>query len=412
MKPSSPTADTPTDAKRSPRSVLIIVFTTILIDFIGFSVLIPVLPLYAERLGATELEVALILTVYALSQLLFLPAWGWVSDRVGRRPVILVSLLGTTISFVVLAAADTIGMIYLARALAGFFAASIGTAQAVVTDVTTPGRRARGMGVIGAAFGAGLVVGPMIGGTLAEVGEKVPFYAIAVLAGANLIVAWARLPESKPASRRYPGTREFAMSLVPAPLRLIAAVHDRRIGLYLYLFLHVFVSFAVLESLITLYLGIEFGLGPFRVALIFAWIGIVLFLTQGALLRPLVQRFGETGLVSAGLAMMAVGLAAVALAPSYAWFFPVAAVIAFGNGIAFPSFTSLFSKACEAEQAGELLGQSQSMATTGRILGPIGGGLVMERVAMGAPFVIAGAMMFVALVIFLALRRVLVRDPE
>ena len=147
--------------KRS-RAVLIVVFTTILIDFIGFSVLIPVLPLFADRLGATPLQIGLIL----------LPLWGWASDRMGRRPVLLFSLLGTAASFVLLAGAETIALVYVARILAGFFAASIGTAQAVVTDVTPPSERAGGMGVIGAAFGIGMVVGPMLGGGLARFHEQ------------------------------------------------------------------------------------------------------------------------------------------------------------------------------------------------------------------------------------------------
>jgi MFS family permease len=158
------TAAAPRRPVASSRAVLLVVFTTILIDFVGYTVLIPVLPLYAERLGASDLQVALILAVYALAQLLFLPAWGWVSDRIGRRPVILVSLFGTVCSFVVLAFAESIAMIYVARVLAGFFAASIGAAQAVVTDVTPPAERAGGMGVIGAAFGAGMVVGSVLGG--------------------------------------------------------------------------------------------------------------------------------------------------------------------------------------------------------------------------------------------------------
>jgi multidrug resistance protein len=384
------------------------VFTTILIDFIGFSVLIPVLPLYAERLGASPLQVALILTVYALAQLLFLPAWGCVSDRIGRRPVILISLLGTVFSFLVLAFADTMGMIYLARILAGFFAASIGTAQAVVTDVTPPSERARGMGIIGAAFGAGMVAGPVIGGVAAEVGERYPFYAVALLASVNFAVAWIRLPESRPAQLGSPGWAEFRRSLIPAPVRLVAAVHDRRIGLYLYLFFHLFTAFAVLESLVTLYVGLRFGIGALGISAIFAWIGLVLFITQGILLRRLVLRFGETQLIVSGLLAMAVGLAGVALVPSYGWFFVIGPVIAFGNGITFPTFTGLYSRACEAKHAGELLGQSQSMATTGRILGPVVGGITMQSWALGAPFFVAAAMTLIALVLFQAARRTLI----
>ena len=401
-------SETGPGAAAASRTVLLVVFATILIDFIGFSVLIPVLPLFAERLGASPFQVALILTVYALAQLLFLPAWGWVSDRVGRRPVILISLFGTVCSFVLLAFADSIGMIYAARVLAGFFAASIGTAQAVVTDVTSPSERARGMGIIGAAFGAGMSVGPMLGGLSAELHEKAPFYAVALLATLNFVVAWFRLPESRPPQRRSPDWSELRHSFVPTPVRLIMAVHDRRIGLFLYLFFQVFTAFAVLEALITLYMGDEYGATPLDVGLLFAWIGVVLVLTQGVLLRRLVNYAGETRLVVVGLTAMGVGLAAMAFVPSYGWFYAVGTVIAFGNGITFPSFTSLYSKACEAENAGELLGQGQAMATTGRIIGPTIGGLLMQHWFPSAPFLLAGAMMLLSLAMFGAFRRILV----
>jgi predicted MFS family arabinose efflux permease len=188
----------------------------------------------------------------------------------------------------------------------------------------------------------------------------------------------------------------------------MAAVHDRRMALYLYLFFHIFTAFAVLEGMITLYLGKRFDVGPLDVGQIFVAIGVVLFLTQGVLLRRLVNRFSEARLVAAGLFTMACGLAAVAAVPSERWLYLVGPVIAFGNGIAFPSFTSLYSKACAAGQAGELLGQSQSMATTGRIVGPLLGGLAMEQLSLGAPFVISGALMALGLVLFLGLRRTLV----
>jgi DHA1 family tetracycline resistance protein-like MFS transporter len=406
-------ATEPTDRSTEPRvganrKIMAIVFATILIDFIGYSVLIPVLPLYAERLGASPVEVGLILTLYALAQLLFLPAWGWVSDRVGRRPVILVSLLGTAISFVMLAYSDTLTMVYLARILAGFFAASIGTAQAVVTDVTPPSERTRGMGVIGAAFGVGMILGPMLGGSLAAVDERLPFFAIAALALANFFLAVFSLPESRPAGLPKRPWREFATSLVPTPLRLVSAVHDRRIGLYLYLFFHLFTAFAILEAMGTLYLGHRYDADELQIAIIFAWIGLFLAVTQGVLLRRLVVSFGEVKLVVAGLLLMAMGLAAVAVAPHFEWFYAIGVVIAVGNGLTFPSFTSLFSKSCDPEQAGELMAQSQSMATAGRIVAPVGAGWAMESWSLAAPFWIASLMMIAALAFFLGARKTLV----
>ena len=389
-------------------SVLVVVFATILIDFIGFSVLIPILPLFAKRLGATPVQVALLLALYALAQLLFSPIWGWVSDRIGRRPVILVSLAGTVLSFLVLAFADSIPALYAARIVAGFFAATIGAAQAVVTDVTRPEDRARGMAVIGAAFGAGMIVGPMLGGLLSEVGEKFPFYGVAALAAVNGVLAFARLPESRPPELAKPGGFELLHSLVPTPLRLVVAVHERRISLFLYFFFHLFTAFAVLEALITLYVGRRFGASMFDVGLLFAWIGLVLVLTQAVALRRLARRLDEAQLVALGLATMGIGLAALPALAGFRWFFAAGAVIAFGNGIAIPAFTSLYSKACRAERAGELLGQSQAMATTGRIVGPVCGGLLMESISPGAPFLAAGAMMFAALVMFQATRGILI----
>jgi predicted MFS family arabinose efflux permease len=278
----------------------------------------------------------------------------------------------------------------------------------VVTDVTRPEGRARGMAVIGAAFGAGMIVGPMLGGILSAFDEKLPFYAVAALAAANWALAFWRLPESRPPALSPLGSFEFWRALVPTPLRLVAAVHERRVGLFLYLFFHLFTAFAVLESLITLYVGARFGATMLDVGLLFAWIGLVLVLTQGVALRRLVRRLDEPRLVVLGLAAMGIGLALLPALPGFGWFYAAGAVIAFGNGIAIPAFTSLFSKACRAERAGELMGESQAMATTGRIVGPVCGGLLMQSVSPGAPFFVAGAMMLAALALFQAARPILV----
>jgi len=381
------------------RSTMWIVFTTILVDFIGFSVLLPVLPYYATRLGAGSVEVALILSLYAAAQLIFLPAWGWLSDRIGRRPVILISLSGTVASFALLAVGQSLAIIYLARVLAGLFAASIGTAQAIANDVTSDEERAGGMGLIGAAFGLGFVLGPPLGGLLSKIGPRAPFYGICVLALANLLVAFLRLPESHPPPRER-NWRGLGQTLVPSPLRLLFALHDGRIGRYLFLFLVLFTAFAALESMFMLFMDKRFGLDISAASYVFAYIGLWIALTQGVLIRRLAPRLGETRLVVIGLVMTGAGLGVIPVVPSPGWLYLVTPIIAVGNGLAFPSFTSLYSKACKAEKAGELLGESQSMATTGRIFGPIWAGFAFGRIDLGAPFVIAGFLMFVALGLF------------
>jgi multidrug resistance protein len=399
-------------SERRRRLTFAVVFATILIDFVGFSVLIPVLPLFADRLGASALQVGWIVSLYGLAQLLFLPVWGWVSDRIGRRPVILVSLLGTAISFAVLATARDIAVVYAARALAGLFAASIGTAQAVVTDITPPARRTSGMGMIGTAFGASMVVGPVAGGALAALHPEAPFYAIVVLAGANFLLAWRFLPESRPAGLARPPWRDLARTFVPTPIRLLTRVHDRRIALFLVLFFVFFAAFAVVEAMGTLYLGKRFGADELDAALVFAWLGLFIAATQAGPLGRLADSFGEVSLLVVGFALMAVGLAALALVPSYGWFFVVGPVIAIGNGLGFPSFTSLFTKVCRAEEAGELLGQSNSMAVAGRIVGAIGGGALMSERFLAAPFLAASTLLALGLALFLALRPLLLRGLE
>ena len=399
-------------SERPRRLTFAVVFATILIDFIGFSLLIPVLPLFADRLGASSLQVGWIVALYGLAQLRFLPFWGWVSDRIGRRPVILISLLGTAVSFAVLATAQSIDVVYAARALTGLFAASIGAAQAVITDLTPPTERASGMGLIGAAFGTSLVVGPAVGGALAALHEQAPFYAIVLLAGANLLLAWVALPESRPADLPRPPWRDLAKTLVPTPLRLLARVHDRRTALFLVLFFVFFAAFAVVEAMGTLYLGKRFGADELDCALVFAWIGLFIAGTQAGPLGRLADSFGEVPLLVVGFSLMAVGVAAVAWVPSYGWFFAIGPVIAVGNGLGFPSFTSLFTKVCRAEEAGELLGQSNSMAVAGRVVGAIGGGALMSESFLAAPFLAASALLAFGLGLFLALRPRLLRGIE
>lgn len=412
MPPARPTHLAPSPQGPTSRAVIWIVFATILIDFVGFSILIPVLPEYADSLGANAFQIALILALYALVQLLFLPIWGWFSDRFGRRPVILVSLAGTVFAFIMLAFADSLGSIYLARILGGFFAACVGTAQAVITDVTPPAERADGMGKIGAALGVAFVLGPAVGGILADFGTTLPFYAVALIAAINFVLAWFYLPETRPVDESAPPSGDLWASLIPTPLRMVAMVHDQRVGIYLYLWFHIYVAFAALEGSFPLYLLRRYDATSLDVGLIFAWIGIFIAITQGYLVGRLARFLSEGSLVLIGLGVSAVGLIAIPWVPSFGWLYVMGPVLAVGSGLAFPSFTSLYSKTCEARDAGELLGQGNSMGVAGRVVGALCAGLLMDYYGLTTPFTAAGVTMLSGALIFAAFWRILIPERE
>ena len=396
------------ESVRNPRLVSGILFAIILIDFVGFSILIPVLPLYAQELGASPTQVGLMLALYSLGLVLFLPVWGWISDRVGRRPVLLVCLLGTAASFALLAAADSIGAIYLARALGGFFGASIGTAQAYMTDITDAENRTRGMGLIGAAFGIGFVLGNLLGGTLQAVAPGLPFIATALLALGAFLIASFSLPESRGPVDAPVSLRSLGRSLVPTPILLAVTTHSNRTRLYLYLFFHIFLSYSALEAMFAIYASSEFGWSEWDVGLFLAYVGIVIGATQGLLIGRLNALFGEVPLVIVGTAVTGAGMLALPLTSPGLPLILVGGALAVGNGLSLPAFTSLFTRVCSGDETGEALGQSQAMAQTGRSIGALGAGWVATHLGAGAPFFLGGLGMLLGLAIFAGSVRLLV----
>jgi len=388
-----------------------VLFATILIDFLGYSILIPVLPHFVSSFGIGASGIGLITALYAVGLVLFLPLWGWISDRVGRRPVLLVSLLGTAASFLLLAFASSLTMVLVARFMGGFFGASIGTAQAAMTDLTDEGSRAQGMGVIGAASGIGLVVGTALGGVLGGIDPTLPFHATAAIAGLNfLLAAWA-LPESKTQVSSESGWRGFGRSLVPAPVWVFASVHGGRERLYLLLFLQLFFSFSVIESMFPLFAAARFGWGELQTGLFIAAIALVLGATQGLAVGRLSRDWGESTMTAVGLALTGLAFAGIALSHSVGLLCVSSVCVAIGSGIAFPAFTSLFSKAAGTHETGAALSRSQAMIHTGRALGAYSWGVVFDASGASTPFLLAGAVLLGALVVFLATSRVLLTQP-
>ncbi|HTO08752.1 MAG TPA: MFS transporter [Myxococcota bacterium] len=388
-----------------------ILFATILIDFLGYSILIPVLPHFVSSLGVGASGIGLITALYAVGLVLFLPLWGWVSDRIGRRPVLLVSLLGTAASFVLLASAGSLTMVLIARFMGGFFGASIGTAQAAMTDLTDEGSRAQGMGVIGAASGVGLVVGTALGGVLGGIDPTLPFHATAAIAGLNfLLAAWA-LPESKAPVASDSGWQGFGRALVPAPVWVFANVHGGAQRLYLFLFLQLFFGFSVIESMFPLFATARFGWGEMQVGLFMASIALILGAMQGLAVGALSRRFGESAMTAFGLGLTGFAFIGLALSHSFPVLCASAVCVALGSGIAFPAFTSLFTKSTGAHEQGAALSRSQAMIHTGRALGAYSWGVVFESSGASQPFVFAGLVLLAALLLFLATARVLLPQP-
>jgi multidrug resistance protein len=377
-------------------SPLVVIFVTVFIDLIGFGIIIPMLPFYAEAYGASAFQVGLLATSFSLMQFLFAPLWGRLSDRIGRRPVILAGLLGSAMSYLAFGLADTLTMLFAARILAGIAGANIPTAQAFIADSTTAENRARGMGMIGAAFGLGFILGPAIGGFLSHWGYHVPAFFAAALSLGNFIAGWFLLPESLPSEKR--GTRQTAGRLEAFQ----GALARPALPLVLLFSFLVMMAFSAFEAMFALFAAARFGYGATTIGYLFAWVGIVLAVVQGLLVGRVVPRVGEHRLVPAAILLMALALAGHALAPNVPILMTAMALLAVGMGFNSPATLSMVSRLADPADQGTTLGVSQSLASLARIVGPAWGGLAFDRFGSTVPFLLSAALMLVACAISVA----------
>ena len=370
-------------------SPLGIVFTTVVIDLIGFGIVIPILPLYAEDLGASPTVIGALAAAYSGMQFLFAPVWGRLSDRYGRRPIILISLVGSAVSSFLIGVAGALWFLWLARILNGISGASYSAAQAYVADVTSPEERARGMGLIGAAFGLGFILGPAIGGLCAIVDPRLPFFVAAAVAAANFVLAWHRLPE--PERRVAPRTPQREL------LRM--ALRDGRVApMVAITFLGTF-AFVGMEQTFALLGDRRFDFGLVETGLIFTYIGIVVAVIQGKAVGPLVARYGERRLMLTGLVVTGVGLALLAVT-TWLWaLFPVLVLIA-ASGFVSPTVTSLVSKAVGDADQGGMLGIVASSSGLARTFGPLAAGALFD-IDVPLPYVVGAGLFGLCVVIAL-----------
>ena len=371
------------------------------LDLVGFGIVIPLLPLYAKRFGAGPVAVTWLLAVYSLMQFFFAPWWGRVSDRVGRRPVLLLGLFGSAASYLAFGLAGSLPVLFIARAANGLAGANVGVAQAYIADVTAPRDRARGMGMIGAAFGLGFIVGPAIGGVLSRFGFAAPFLAAAAVTLANALLAVVRLPESLPPERRSAHSRGFGLG---DRLRALAGAgtSGRLRALYAAGFL-VTLAFAAMEATFSLWADARWHFTRHGIAYVFAFIGVVSAVAQGALVGRVVKRAGERRTALLGVVLLTAGLVATALAQSVALLLGGVALLALGQGMSAPSMSSLISHQGSPGEQGRLLGVYQSLSALGRVAGPVLGGVALAKVGLAAPFLAASGIAAAAAVVLLAL---------
>jgi MFS transporter, DHA1 family, tetracycline resistance protein len=342
-----------------------ILFLVVFVDLLGFGMVIPVMPIYAEHLGASEAATGWLSTGYSLMQFVFAPIWGRLSDRVGRRPVLLLSIAMTALAFLLYGVAATFVVLLVSRLFAGAATANIAIAQAYVADVTTPEGRAKGMGMIGAAFGLGFVFGPAVGGLLAGYSLSAPGLAAAALSLLNLVGAYFLLPE--PAQHVIAARSRGRFEALREEFRKPGI---RRI---LFIYLVVTLAFSAMEATYAFLAHRHFGLTDRHVSWLFTYIGVIVVLVQGGLIGPLTRRFGEKRLLVAGTILQGAGLAALPFASGVTGLLLASAPLAFGSGLSSPSIMSLLSRYSRAEDQGGTLGIGQSASALGRIVGPLAG---------------------------------------
>jgi len=377
-----------------PAASRLILFLTVFIDLLGFGIVIPFLPMFAHKMGVGAVGVGLLLSIYSLTQFVFAPILGRISDRIGRRPILLLGLLGSSIGYLVYGFAGTFFWLLASRAMHGACAATISTAQAYVADTTDDEHRAKGMGLIGAAFGLGFVLGPALGGIMGHSSLRVPVFFASALTFANFIFAAARLPESHHADRSAPlDLAHFIAPLLAIPREL---VRHRLARMFAIAFLLTF-SLSALEATFALMVPAVYGYGAFGIGVLLAFAGLMQALAQGYLLGKIVARFGEAWLLKVGLLAMIAGLAPMGSISSHGGLLAMLAAVSLGYGFASPSIASLISRNTDRDLQGEVMGVNQSAMSLARICGPIAGGLAYQLLGPAAPYLGGAIIVMLAL---------------
>jgi DHA1 family tetracycline resistance protein-like MFS transporter len=367
---------------------LVIIFLTIFVNLVGFGIIIPLLPYYAETFGASPVVVGLLFAVYSLCQLAAAPALGDLSDRYGRRPILVFSLAGTVVSFAMLALAHSVAMLFAARIVDGLSGGNISTARAYVADVTEPKDRARAYGLIGAAFGLGFILGPALTGVLSHISYTAPIWAAAGVTLIATVMAWLWLPET--VHRAHAGSGNpfrYLPGLLTRPIiRRILAID------FLY-----WSSFAIFQTTFALFAARRFDFGVAKTGYVFAAFGVLGAVIQGGMIRTVVHRLGDKRTFLMGLAFGATGLATAALAQSETTFLLALVPLALGIGFGHPTISSLVSLVARGDEQGRVQGAASAVESLGRTVGPVWGNSSLQHLGETTPYLSAAAILLLTL---------------
>jgi MFS transporter, DHA1 family, tetracycline resistance protein len=389
------------------KSPLASILSIVFIDLVGFGMIIPILPLYAQRFQATEWQIGLLLASYSFMQFLASPVLGWLSDRYGRKPVLLCSLIGSAVGYMLMANAVSLAALFAARILAGISGASVGTASAYIADITPPENRSKRIGLIGAAFGVGFVLGPAIGGILSHFSVVAPFWFAAILSILNAIVMWIVLPEPERHAVRQQG---------PVNLReTFEQAGSWRLGVIPVTY---FIGIAGVTVIYAQVSNRRFDLNQSQISYIFVMMGLIGASIQGGAIGRLAKRFGDVDLAITGFAVMALSMMAMPLAHSIPVFLVFSAGLAMGNSLSQPTMSAIASKGASPALQGRVLGIVQSAGSLGRVFGPVIAGILLTSDHLrsngrygNTPFLVGGFIIGIAFVLAMTLRRAIPQKP-
>lgn len=388
------------DEKRRNKQTLTIVFLTVFLDLVGFGIVLPLMPVYASlpAFAATSLQIGLLMASYSLMQFFFAPIWGRLSDQIGRKPILVIGLFGSAIAHFVYGLAESLTLLFIARLFAGIAGANIATAQAVIADVLPPEKRAAGMGMIGAAFGLGFVIGPALGGflsseTFGNNHHLAPFCA-ALLCLLNAIAAIFFLQET-----RKVNSKRWVSPLSMKPWK--TALAQPGVPLILLLGFILITGFAAFEIALPLYGKYAYDWSLSNIGYVFAYIGVLITLVQGGMVRKLVPRYGETKMILVGFVLLTSALIIMSLGVSSTVLLLALIPMTMGFGLLSPSLSGLLSRITHQDHQGTVLGLYQSMNSLGRVVGPTMGGFFFAVSASGlqgptVPFAISAGLLSIA----------------